>query len=215
MSNAPSAIETRYAGCRFRSRLEARWAVFFDRLGIPWEYEPQGYHIGPCPTDATPSGGSMTIRENGYLPDFWLPSERLWVEVKGSAEHLCGWLTINAVIPHWGLPGDPSGAPLPDPSQAGHRLLILGPIPRPQARVGHALLGFWKGDVQLDIAEFGMPLGLYETTRDPVIVGSDAGDIHPFGDIVSAVPLPGTQHAYIADAYTAARSARFEHGERG
>jgi hypothetical protein len=28
------AIETRYAGCLFRSRLEARWAVLFDHLGI-------------------------------------------------------------------------------------------------------------------------------------------------------------------------------------
>lgn len=35
-------IETRYAGCRFRSRLEARWAVFFDALKIEWEYEPEG-----------------------------------------------------------------------------------------------------------------------------------------------------------------------------
>lgn len=47
-------IETRYAGHRFRSRLEARWAVFFDAMGIPWEYEPQGYAL-----------------ESGYyLPDF-------------------------------------------------------------------------------------------------------------------------------------------------
>lgn len=29
-------IQTRYAGCLFRSRLEARWAVFFDHLGIRW-----------------------------------------------------------------------------------------------------------------------------------------------------------------------------------
>lgn len=28
------AIETRYKGYRFRSRLEARWAVFFDALGL-------------------------------------------------------------------------------------------------------------------------------------------------------------------------------------
>jgi len=62
------AIETYYAGHRFRSRLEARYAVFFDRLGICWEYEPQGYQL--------PSGP--------YLPDFWLPSLRggLWLEVK-------------------------------------------------------------------------------------------------------------------------------------
>src|SRR5262245_46962536 len=39
-------IETRYKGYRFRSRLEARWAVFFDAQGIKWEYEPQGYDFG-------------------------------------------------------------------------------------------------------------------------------------------------------------------------
>lgn len=49
-------IETRYAGYHFRSRLEARWAVFFDSLGIRWEYEPQGYDLPAGP----------------YLPDFLL-----------------------------------------------------------------------------------------------------------------------------------------------
>jgi hypothetical protein len=67
-----AAIETRYAGCRFRSRIEARWAVFFDRLGIEWDYEPQGYIL--------PSGL--------YLADFHLPGIDKrgcggWVEVKG------------------------------------------------------------------------------------------------------------------------------------
>jgi hypothetical protein len=54
------AIETRYSGCRFRSRLEARWAVFFDAIGVTWEYEPQGYLVGAEP-------------QKPYLPDFWLP----------------------------------------------------------------------------------------------------------------------------------------------
>jgi hypothetical protein len=36
-------IETRYKGYRFRSRLEARWAVFFDTMEIPWEYEKEGF----------------------------------------------------------------------------------------------------------------------------------------------------------------------------
>ena len=61
-------IQTRYAGCHFRSRLEARWAVFFDKLGIRWEYEPQGFEL--------PSG-------RRYLPDFWLPDSHAWFEVKG------------------------------------------------------------------------------------------------------------------------------------
>jgi hypothetical protein len=61
-----TAIPTHYAGCYFRSRLEARWAVVFDTLGIRWEYEREGY--------ALPSGW--------YLPDFWLPDAEFWVEIK-------------------------------------------------------------------------------------------------------------------------------------
>lgn len=60
------AIETRYAGHRFRSRLEARWAVLFDAAGIQWEYEVEGWEL--------PSGR--------YLPDFWLPQVMMWAEVK-------------------------------------------------------------------------------------------------------------------------------------
>ena len=70
------AIETQYKGYRFRSRLEARWAVFFDALGLAWEYEPEGFELG---------GG---VR---YLPDFRVrypgrgDDERHseWFEVKG------------------------------------------------------------------------------------------------------------------------------------
>jgi hypothetical protein len=68
------AKETSYKGYRFRSRLEARWAVFFDHLGLKWEYEPQGFVL--------PSGS--------YLPDFhigeYAPGMHTygpWVEIKG------------------------------------------------------------------------------------------------------------------------------------
>lgn len=61
------AIETQYKGYRFRSRLEARWAVFFDALGIRWEYEKEGYDLGDA---------------GWYLPDFWLPDYNEWIEVK-------------------------------------------------------------------------------------------------------------------------------------
>lgn len=54
MDERIQAIETSYGGARFRSRLEARWAVFFDEMLINWEYEPEGYE--------TPDGR--------YLPDF-------------------------------------------------------------------------------------------------------------------------------------------------
>lgn len=59
-------IETRYKGYRFRSRLEARWAVFFDALGIKYEYEPQGWDLDG----------------KWYLPDFWLPEQMCFLEIK-------------------------------------------------------------------------------------------------------------------------------------
>jgi hypothetical protein len=50
-------IQTPHKGILFRSRLEARWAVFFDHLEIEWEYELEGYDLDGVK----------------YLPDFYLP----------------------------------------------------------------------------------------------------------------------------------------------
>lgn len=64
-------IETRYNGYLFRSRTEARWAVFFDALGVPWEYEPEGFEL----------------KAGWYLPDFRVrypgSDGPTWFEVKG------------------------------------------------------------------------------------------------------------------------------------
>lgn len=62
------AIQTRYKGYHFRSRLEARWAVFFDALGLEWEYEPEGFDLDGV----------------WYLPDFYLSAQKVWVEIKGA-----------------------------------------------------------------------------------------------------------------------------------
>lgn len=65
------AIDTPYKGYRFRSRLEARWAVFLDTINLDWEYESEGY----------------TIQYEGqficYLPDFYIPALDAFLEVKG------------------------------------------------------------------------------------------------------------------------------------
>lgn len=68
-------IETVYKGYKFRSRLEARWAVFFTALGLDWEYEKEGFDLG----------------NSWYLPDFWLPSWNVWVEIK-SPNPEDGWM---------------------------------------------------------------------------------------------------------------------------
>jgi hypothetical protein len=65
------AIETVAYGRRFRSRLEARCAVFLTELGLSWEYESEGFDL--------PSGR--------YLPDFkvWDKTQYsgfYWIECK-------------------------------------------------------------------------------------------------------------------------------------
>lgn len=60
------ALETEYKGFRFRSRLEARWAVFMDAMGVRYEYEPEAYDLDGL----------------FYLPDFWLPQMKAYLEIK-------------------------------------------------------------------------------------------------------------------------------------
>lgn len=77
MSETIKAIETYYNGYRFRSRLEARWAVFFDTVGITYEYEPEGFNVdGEC-----------------YLPDFYLPKFDVYAEVKPPTEE--AWIEVE------------------------------------------------------------------------------------------------------------------------
>ena len=71
MTTKIQSIQTSYKGRRFRSRLEARWAIVFDTLGLDWEYEPEGFvtSLGP------------------YLPDFFIHGNRHYgpyVEIKGT-----------------------------------------------------------------------------------------------------------------------------------
>jgi hypothetical protein len=61
------AIETTYNHIVYRSRLEARWVIFWDTLNVKYEYEPRKFDFG----------------EIKYIPDFWLPEIEKWVEIKG------------------------------------------------------------------------------------------------------------------------------------
>lgn len=158
-------IETHYAGCRFRSRIEARWAVFLDLLGLRWEYEPQGFDL--------PSGA--------YLPDFkiYLGNSYCWWEVKGETptrrERDLAWDLFEA--------------------DAHFVYLAHGDIPR-----NH--LESTRITSMSDI-----PVRWHMTPyRNPKFIGfTPAYDPHQ----------EGVDHPRILSAYMAARSARFEHGERG
>lgn len=179
------AIETSYAGCRFRSRLEARWAVFMDRLGIPWEYEPQGFHL--------PSGP--------YLPDFWLPGAQAWIEVKGQPptrrEQVKLFQLAQAV------------------AADGHRVrLLAGDVPRQATlprQAGRAdLAGIPAGSLipRWTILPQGRDLRVSDYAQTPAVDWM----------IKRSTWRPGGNWNTTSDltaALTAARSARFEHGQSG
>lgn len=62
-NSSHKGVATVYKGITYRSRLEAKWACFFDLLGWPYEYEP--------------------FDLDGYIPDFAIMFKKpLLVEVK-------------------------------------------------------------------------------------------------------------------------------------
>ena len=71
MARDIEARRTRYNGVTFRSKLEAQWAVFWDELGVKWQYEPLTFKL--------PDGKQ-------YTPDFWIVDLALWVEIKPNAK---------------------------------------------------------------------------------------------------------------------------------
>jgi hypothetical protein len=247
------AIDTRYAGCRFRSRLEARWAVFFDHHDIGWKYEYQGFEVDG----------------RAYLPDFLLDCGT-WVEVKGDEASLDRPLMLAAASQ---LPS------MPAVCESGPRLLILGEIPDPPADADLGWLGFSaepcasarvKDRGRLLTCKIGASNGLWTCTcgtwsPEPHSFPGTCGHVRALHRALSGREAPGVllrslnyhdtyaashrygfgvyeknrrpwilfnydveprgwltpvrDHeydlGYAKDAYLAARSARFEHGEHG
>ena len=57
-------IQTEYRNIVFRSRLEAKWAVFFDEMGIEWKYEPGTFMV--------PFGGySIQVKGRDHYCDIY------------------------------------------------------------------------------------------------------------------------------------------------
>ena len=119
MVNSIKPIETYYKGYRFRSRLEAKWAVFFDTAGIKYQYEPEGYTL-----------------ENGeaYLPDFYLPDLDVHVEVKGMREGYEQEILRLQKFIVWGGPIK--------------QIVIFTDIPgkTPDGGIWHFPMYYWHGD---------------------------------------------------------------------
>lgn len=181
------AIETSYAGHRFRSRLEARWAVLWDTLDIRWEYEPQGFRFDGY----------------AYLPDFYLPQLELWVEVKGSEDALDKTL-IETAAQHLSGNGLVTLGPIPEPTGRSY-LDWAWQVMNVEDFEDHGLIP------TPDWVAFGAC-----AEQRTYVSATETSSTQPFWTGEPWLTPVWNCEGPNADAgYIAARSARFEHGESG
>lgn len=230
-------IETRYKGYRFRSRLEARWAVFFDNMGLRWRYEVEGFDLG----------------ERGwYLPDFYLPDWGCFVEIKPDIPDDNTVMKMarlannlhdggNRLLQHMilcGTPGLPSIDICPNGADAnlttgdGYVCLTVTAATEDLGVVPIECFAMVNGGKDLDVwpiylecggqksgdedCELENPMVTFPVTVNNVRrTGKYLGLVLPFGPILRMYKGAGVIYRApkLLYAYTAARSARFEHGE--
>lgn len=198
----PQAIETSWGGCRFRSRTEARWAVFFSALGMEWEHESQGYHTE---FNVGPAG-----KQVGYLPDFYLPALGLYLEVK----------------PPWPDHVDPEGVKrwqffagmVELDWDRGRTAMLIGNIPDPNRvdELGPPRETEWFGQKVVTLRDWhcawcACPSG---THFDIQFQARGARVLCGCPRIQDDRQYFTGDHPSILNAYRTARSARFEHGEK-
>jgi hypothetical protein len=234
--NNIKAIETIYKGYRFRSRLEARWAVFFDALEIDWEYEKEGYVLPPRPFDARQVSGVLDDpanysqeeidsarrhweRDEGilgtlhYLPDFWLPEQQAWVEIKGAdstgeEQHKCKRLAAqadaNVFLFDTGLEFDQDSEVVPHAwgYMAGTGAILSAGYSWCECPICH------KCNIYQVDPDTGNGSMMHIRCLSSYVYGFARGVQPPnIFDHMDTTP-------HLMNAYTAARQARFEHGEK-
>lgn len=181
-----SAIDTYYNGYRFRSRLEARWAVFLDHMAASYQHEPEGYELGDLK----------------YLPDFRL---REGVKLYGESDRFAHvWIEVKPALE---LEEKDRKKIARFVRGKDSIVLILSGDPQPNAEimlVAHKANGGEWLIRRVAWAELGDgKLGLLDREYLDSISDSDTR---------AAIERLSTT-SRLMDAYAAARQARFEHGE--
>lgn len=230
------AIQTWYKGIKFRSRLEARWAVLFDTIDAEWEYEPEGFKSsdGTCYlpdfvlhnvcyelTDLEREDVNRDMsreEEDGAILPPSLPKRDIYIEVKGNMkpEDFTKWGKF--IEPQFSGNFSDLDTTLWIHLNYKRPLYVVGKIPQNFTSI------FFLEDIQEPIDVYYSDTFIRASSnvsnRAALFRGNN-GCIYVLGlpfvrkekceeYYGSCVDLTQTQKAY-----TAARSARFEHGESG
>lgn len=229
------AIETIYPwpdGPRYRSRLEARWAVFMDAVGIRYQYEHEGFDLGEF---------------GWYLPDFTVIDSRgvpkYWIEIKPhrnlSAREYSVALALSDRLPGYILIGTPEVPRYRGPERNGgiqlQEMYPEGFIPFTPEGIPDPPWQWYQGSWAI---EFGQVVNGSRAALGPMGYmmpvmrlscwheRTDDGDVYLWVVPACEPGLPGTTDPLAAGvkqinsprlrhAYTKACQARFEHGEHG
>jgi len=198
-------IETFYHGYRFRSRLEARWAVFFDALNVRFEYEPEGFDLG-----------------NGeyYLPDFrvkcWGDRGSIFEEPYDLYIEVKGRMTEDDANKIRKFAKDPNVGHLPIWEQADeyerlmnekNMVLIVGNIPEEGCAYDARELGAY--DPMNGIKIYPYNYELIDGDHFAAFPAAHKGKFFLCGDDSNYC----WNEEEVERAYRLARQARFEHGE--
>lgn len=166
-------LPTTYDRVRFRSRIEARWAIAFDSCGLRFTHEPDGF------------GMRMS---GAYLPDFYVPKWRAFLEVK---------------------PGEPTAEEVDKCQQlaasTGHIVLLAEGGPEERFQI------HWFDP---DSRRPGLFVLAHDRFGDGGFWLVGANESWPIGMDGLAIPLGGPCFAPMGAAYGAARGETFPKGRQ-
>src|SRR5215216_2321763 len=110
MGREEKPLQTKFDGISYRSRTEARWAVFFKELGVAFTYEPRQIRL---------SNGEH------YLPDFFIRDFGAYFEVKPANDAIVTEECRKARQLAFDLQGEPVWLAMGIPEAEAPNILLL------------------------------------------------------------------------------------------
>ena len=193
-------IQTVFKGYRFRSRLEARWAVFLENLGAEWVYEREGFDL----------------KGSWYLPDFWISDWDAWIEIKASEPDDREYQKCLELARQSGkMVLLVYGEPWVEDDSNKYDMIMFGADPL----ASHDDQSDPSQPIEIGDCSSGWEFATGRRCSEEIWLVSDDGcafTIKPVPhDREEKYPLAGSASSKILAACKAARGARFEHGESG
>ncbi|MEP2891267.1 hypothetical protein [Tateyamaria sp.] len=178
LSRADAAIPTEFDGVTYRSKTEARWAVFFNRLGVNFTYEERAFKL--------PDGRI-------YTPDFFVEDFNAIIEVKPNDEAIVLDEADKIVAVHHQHKTFKTWLAIGPPDETESNIIDLSIVDRWEGMMGEKLMALG----QLKIEDFWKAAAIRsqisEDRRDPFVYWLSGPEQNPYGYAIGG-PGKSTDH---------------------